>query len=943
MLLIFILIEMKFTLQTIRFILLLILPCFFTSLANAELLIKIEDKQYDNNTAFVFYHPRDVQLNISSSGKIIIADADQELMFDIINPNSFNKLAATPKLSNDRRSIIFSVKNNYKSHSIILGEKLTAIQFTDNQNSNDDVKNNVKSKDKSTPTPDVGKTLKTSDTLINKAQIRYSSNNDIHKMTFLTSSSNSKMAAFTRGNSLWIAFNHPYQFSFKNNSVLNDFAQLYNRSATILRFKINESYQKYYFDVAKSDGKNWELLISNKANMSNKIPMKIEEMDKSIKILGNFKDTEIINIPDPEIGDIIKLMPMESMNYISNSLSFIDFSILPSIQGLAIATANDDVEIIKDQEFVQVLSAHGISTKLQDITSFSDFDAALELSQKFTLLPLLDPTLDILNFNKLKEQLIANILESSNDDELFNSRFELAKFLFKYEFYDESLGMLDLCSDQTPIQYNQSLQANFLTAVNCTILGSVNRAHKIYSDILEIIAPTTIEEIDLWKKYNNFAAGAQNESMNFLENVRYINLYPDLIYWHFAFAELEIMLSENKLKQVEAIFKRLRYASSYQDHNSVSFYKARYYNKKQQLNLALELLATLSNDIYDPFNRARSTIDLVKLQLDQKIITKQDAIKKLNSIRFTWRGDKLEYDLLMLIANYYNDLDDVINALRTYMYIHNAFSNKISNFYITSEMAKIFNNIFLPGGMIENIDPFKAVALFNEFKYLNPIGNKGDTVILSIVKMLVQLNLLEEAEELLSHQVNYRLEGEQKVIAANKLAMILLLDNKFQEALNILDNTDKDNFKFSEHQKRMILKAKILIAMKQFNQALNYLQNNFTQEAQTLRLEAIFQLKKWNDYISLIEPNVDTLIKSNDNESRQTILRLAISYYMMNQEGNLNRLKNLVNQEDYTLNNLISLLTSSGTKIDYQDLEKSLNIDYMQKLLSDNRSQLINE
>lgn len=115
----------------------------------------------------------------------------------------------------------------------------------------------------------------------------------------------------------------------------------------------------------------------------------------------------------------------------------------------------------------------------------------------------------------------------------------------------------------------------------------------------------------------------------------------------------------------------------------------------------------------------------------------QDAIESLGSLKFDWRGDQLEYEILMQLAIYYKTTKDIMNALRTYNYIQSAFNNKVSNFYITSEMAKIFNDVFLPGGLGEDMDDFTAVALFYEFKELNPIGKQGDNVIIAIAKRLL--------------------------------------------------------------------------------------------------------------------------------------------------------------------------------------------------------------
>ena len=78
-------------------------------------------------------------------------------------------------------------------------------------------------------------------------------------------------------------------------------------------------------------------------------------------------------------------------------------------------------------------------------------------------------------------------------------------------------------------------------------------------------------------------------------------------------------------------------------------------------------------------------------------------------------------------------------------------------------MARIFNDVFLDGGLGEKMDDFTVVSLFYEFKELNPICEQGDDVIIGITKRLVRLDLLENAADLLRHQIKYRLQAKNEL------------------------------------------------------------------------------------------------------------------------------------------------------------------------------------
>ena len=279
-----------------------------------------------------------------------------------------------------------------------------------------------------------------------------------------------------------------------------------------------------------------------------------------------------------------------------------------------------------------------------------------------------------------------------------------------------------------------------------------------------------------------------------------------------------------------------------------------------------------------------------------------------------------------------------------YKDIQNAFNNKVSNFYITSEMARIFNDVFLDGGLGEKMDDFTIVALFYEFKELNPIGEQGDDVIIGITKRLVRLDLLDNAADLLRHQIKYRLQGEKRVLNADNLALVLLMDKKPNEAMLVLDDTDKDNFNFKEHQYRARLRSRALIDLEKYEDAIEYLKDDDTQDAEIIRREALFRGKHWDGYVDRINSNFDQVLEKLDDKnpaSIQDILRLAIAYYMLNKQDLLTNLISSIGTKDQILKNTIELLATGSDAIDYKNLDKSLNVDQMKMLLDKYKEQFL--
>ncbi|WPY00162.1 Tetratricopeptide repeat-containing protein [Candidatus Trichorickettsia mobilis] len=927
-------------------ILLFLLLLMHTNVAIAiEAPIKIEVKTFDGNTIFIFYHGREQQLKVAANGNNVSVTMSIPTGFELLNPGDFSGFATTPQLSKDQKLITFSTKAEFKSQSIINGEKLTAIKFRaepeeqELQTSAPAVDQKTIDDSSNSKTPEPKSEIKQE----NKDNIGYKLIKGEHILTFDFGEQNPGMAAFFRGKYLWIVFDQPKIFTFINNSVLTNFTQIASDTNTILKMKVNG----YKNARVTKTGKLWNIIISQVENKDKKLVLtpQVAENQDELTITGDFENSRFIEINDKVVGDIIKLITFKTPSIRVEQLKeFIDFNLIPSIQGCVTAISSDEsVEFSKDKNSLHIISKSDFLNTNQNNSNDNTSKILLSTDQG-SLLPV-GHWVDDKKFIDTRSQLISEAGLADNKTVLFSKRLELAKFFFEHGLYKESLSALVLAQKTTNDEYKVDLKSQFLTAVDYTLVGVLDEAAKIYTSLLAIVDQSNADEINLWNNYNAFLFGKNPNKIGFLSNLdKFVNLYPDDLYWPLAFSEIDLCLLSNDLKTVESMFKILRSAPLGKYTNSLQFYKASYYRKKKQLNLTQQFLTDLAQKEDDPFNQVRAEMELVKLQVSKKEISLAEATKRLEALRFLWRGDTLEYDLLLLLAGYYRDQNDSMNALRTYMYISNAFNNQLSNFYITSEMVKIFNGIFLPGGTVEKMSPFEAVSLFNEFKELNPIGVQGDEIILLIARKLMELDLLDQAVELLKHQVSYRLTGEKRIINADHLAIALLMDKKPLEAIKVLDETDKDNFKFDEHKYRLRLKAKALIDTNQYLEALDVLAEDDSKDAQILKKESLFQAEKWKEYIDLVAPIVNNIAKDkiNDGAMIQDILRLAIAYYMINDQPALAALVQSLNlnSENEMLKNTVDLLLTTGKPIDYKNLDQSLDINQVQILLEKYKNQL---
>jgi hypothetical protein len=81
------------------------------------------------------------------------------------------------------------------------------------------------------------------------------------------------------------------------------------------------------------------------------------------------------------------------------------------------------------------------------------------------------------------------------------------------------------------------------------------------------------------------------------------------------------------------------------------------------------------------------------------------------------------------------------------------------------------------------------LSLFYDFRELTPIGRRGDELVRRLVDRLVSIDLLDQAADLLLHQVDNRLTGTAKAQIAADLALIYLMDYRPSEAVAVLQRS----------------------------------------------------------------------------------------------------------------------------------------------------------
>jgi len=283
----------------------------------------------------------------------------------------------------------------------------------------------------------------------------------------------------------------------------------------------------------------------------------------------------------------------------------------------------------------------------------------------------------------------------------------------------------------------------------------------------------------------------------------------------------------------------------------------------------------------------------IELRYATKDVSRKEAIAALETLTTVWRGDETETEGLKLLAHLYTEdsrYRDAFHVMRAALLAH---PNSDLTRQIQDEAAATFDSLFLSHEG-DSLPPIKALGLFYDYRELTPIGRRGDEMIRRLADRLVAVDLLEQAEELLQHQVDHRLQGAARSQVATRLAVIYLMDHKADKALATLRATHMADLAGELRDQRLLLEARALSDIGRHELALEVVANLKSHQAMRLRADILWAAKRWREAAEQIELLYGDRWKQFtplSESERFDILRAAIGYSFANEGIGLARFR----------------------------------------------------
>jgi tetratricopeptide (TPR) repeat protein len=285
-------------------------------------------------------------------------------------------------------------------------------------------------------------------------------------------------------------------------------------------------------------------------------------------------------------------------------------------------------------------------------------------------------------------------------------------------------------------------------------------------------------------------------------------------------------------------------------------------------------------DSWDRPAAAQGRLRAIVLRYRAGELKRADVIGELETLTTVWRGDETEAEALQLLARLYTEegrYRDAFHIMRTALTAHprSDLTRRIQD-----EAMATFDSLFL-AGKGDALPAIDALSLFYDFRELTPIGRRGDEMIRRLADRLVAVDLLDQAVELLQHQVDHRLQGAARAQVATRLAVIYLMNRKPDRALGTLRATRTAELTNELRNQRLLIEARALSDTGRHDLALEVISNVDGREAVRLRSDIHWAARRWGpaaEQIELLYGDRWREWQPLTDVERSDVLRAAIGY-----------------------------------------------------------------
>jgi tetratricopeptide (TPR) repeat protein len=658
-------------------------------------------------------------------------------------------------------------------------------------------------------------------------------------------------ALFRRADTVWLVFDSTKAIDVepirsKGGAIIADVTRLPLEKGQAIRIRLNRPQMPSLTAGDQAGGTNWTLTLADTMRAAAQPLVAIRNITDPAhaNVTVALARTGLLHrLVDPDAGDTIMVVTaLPPVRGFIKRQDFVELSLLESIHGVAVHPNSDDIT-------TEVASDKVILTRPGGLTLSS---AAVGAERAATAVR---PIFDVGEWRKnqsenfiVREHELFAAAAAAEAGQRAPARIDLARFYLSRGMYPEAKGVLDLVlAEAKPVV--EDPVALTVHSVASSLMGRPEQALK------DLASPAigTNYDSQLWKALANARLGKWADAREKFKNVEFAITALPIELQRIVIADA--MRASLEVKDYSGAAKR----SSDLDvvglptemKPGISVLRGRL---AEALGHDKDAMDEYRKAIESPDRAAAAEAKLLEIALRQRRdeISQAEALRELEALAATWRGDGIEVKTLQILAGIYSDTGryaDSFAAARTATRLQ---PNSESARQSQDAAAALFAQLFLsPKG--DDLPPVDALAMFYEYRELTPIGRRGDEMIRRLADRLVAVDLLDQASELLQYQVDKRLEGAARSQVAARLAMVYLTNRKPDRAIAALRTTRIAELSGELRQQRLLLEARAQSDVGRHDLALDIISNIGGREAIRLRSDIYWASRRWREASEQIE------------------------------------------------------------------------------------------
>ncbi|MBN9671393.1 hypothetical protein [Roseibium aggregatum] len=701
-------------------------------------------------------------------------------------------------------------------------------------------------------------------------------------------------AVFRRNESIWLVFDT--DATIDTRGMMSALAET-TETIDVQQF---DDYQILRLDMNDPvlatvgvDGNAWSLVIGDLI-LEPSIPLQLERTirDDGASVLRvHYKNPQNIrSISDPFVGDTISLITgFGPPRGLLKPQKFVDLDALSSAQGVAFVTKSDDVnvKILGDDVIIEkggglALSSKHLKGGTGAFNTIVDPDETETI--EFVSLSTFGPEAYRSRLKELQDRLTA-----APEGRRRKPLLALARFYLAHQFAPEALGLMKLALEEEPALAEDS-SFNLMMGAAQTMAQRPDAAYP-YLNRRDL---KNSPDAAVWQTIVDVKLGNWTAARISMPRGRaVIGNYPPAIQTEFKLAAAQALVEVNDFGAANAVLAEIEPSEVTSDQAArYDILRGRVADASGRSQEALTVFDLVTRSEDRP-RASEAEYRALRIRYRDGELDADEAIDRLAALATSWRGDEIELKTLRFLAQLHAERGQYREAFEAMKSAVQANPDSDTTRLLQEEMNGLFNALFLDG-KADEMPTVKALALYYDFREMTPIGRQGDEMVRLLAKRLVEVDLLDQATELLRHQVDNRLKGAARAQIAADLAAIYLMDRKADEALRVLNRTRQASLPSTLERQRNIVEARALTESGRPDLALELVRNMRGSDVDRLRADTFWAAESWRDAGEQLEAMHGSRWSDNiplDDLERRDILRAAIAYSLAGDQLSLERLQ----------------------------------------------------